>query len=86
MHNLFQFFFYASSFNSILQASFNSQDGWKQVVDPVLQATCSKESLLVVISITNKCISSESWSRPSIEDVLWNLQYASQIQGTADGG
>ncbi|KAG5046150.1 hypothetical protein JHK86_015556 [Glycine max] len=67
-------------------ASFNSQDGWKQVVDPVLQATCSKESLLVVISITNKCISSESWSRPSIEDVLWNLQYASQIQGTADGG
>ncbi|KAH1126366.1 hypothetical protein AAZX31_06G163800 [Glycine max] len=69
-----------------VMASFNSQDGWKQVVDPVLQATCSKESLLVVISITNKCISSESWSRPSIEDVLWNLQYASQIQGTADGG
>ena len=68
-----------------VMASFNSQDGWKQVVDPVLQATCSKESLLVVISITNKCISSESWSRPSIEDVLWNLQYASQIQATPDG-
>ncbi|KAG4392678.1 hypothetical protein GLYMA_04G194450v4 [Glycine max] len=68
-----------------VMASFNSQDGWKQIVDPVVQATCSKESLLVVISITNKCISSESWSRPSIEDVLWNLQYASQIQATPDG-
>ncbi|KAK7411034.1 hypothetical protein VNO78_02377 [Psophocarpus tetragonolobus] len=68
-----------------VMASFNSQDGWKQIVDPVVQATCSKESLFVVISITNKCISQESWSRPSIEDVLWNLQYASQTQATADG-
>ncbi|KAK7350696.1 hypothetical protein VNO77_09574 [Canavalia gladiata] len=68
-----------------VMASFNDQDGWKQVVDPVVQATCSKESLFIVISITNKCISTESWSRPSIEDVLWNLQYASQVQATADG-
>jgi len=68
-----------------LQASLNSEDGWKQIVEAVVQATCSKESLFVVISITNKCISPESWNRPSIEDVLWNLQYASQIQATADG-
>ena len=68
-----------------LQASFNSQDGWKQIVDPVVQATCSRESLSTVISITNKCISPESWSRPSIEDVLWNFQYAAQVQATADG-
>ncbi|KAK7302227.1 hypothetical protein RJT34_13111 [Clitoria ternatea] len=68
-----------------VMASFNSQDGWKEIVDPVVQATCSKESLFIVISITNKCISPESWSRPSIEDVLWNLQYASQVQATADG-
>lgn len=70
---------------SNLQASFNSQDEWKQIVDPVVQATCCKESLSVVIAITNKCISTESWSRPSIEDVLWNLQYASQVQTTAEG-
>ncbi|TKY73623.1 inactive leucine-rich repeat receptor protein kinase [Spatholobus suberectus] len=68
-----------------VMVSFNSQDDWKQIVDPVVQATCSKESLFVVISITNKCVTPESWSRPSIEDVLWNLQYASQIQATADG-
>ncbi|XP_019417686.1 PREDICTED: probable inactive leucine-rich repeat receptor-like protein kinase At3g03770 [Lupinus angustifolius] len=67
-------------------ASFSThQDGWKQIVDPVVQATCCKESVFIVISITNKIISPESWSRPSIEDVLWNLQYASQVQATADG-
>ncbi|BAT79342.1 inactive leucine-rich repeat receptor-like protein [Vigna angularis] len=70
---------------SNVMATFNSQDGWKGIVDPIVQATCSKESLFVVISITNKCISPESWNRPSIEDVLWNLQYASQIQATDDG-
>lgn len=68
-----------------LQASFNSQDGWKQIVDPIVQATGSPESLGIVISITNKCISPESWSRPSIEDILWNLQHASQVQATTDG-
>ncbi|CAJ1975030.1 unnamed protein product [Sphenostylis stenocarpa] len=66
-------------------ATFNTQDGWKKIVDPVVQATCSKESLFVVISTANKCISPESWNRPSIEEVLWNLQYASQIQAKADG-
>lgn len=69
---------------SNFQASFNNQDDWKQIVDPVVQATCCKESLSTVISITNKCISTEPWSRPSIEDVLWNLQYATQVQTTAD--
>ncbi|XP_057727383.1 probable inactive leucine-rich repeat receptor-like protein kinase At3g03770 isoform X1 [Arachis stenosperma] len=67
------------------RGSFNSQDWWKQIVDPIVMSTCSKESLSIVISISNKCISPESWSRPSIEDVLWNLQYASQVQATADG-
>ncbi|KAJ7956071.1 Tyrosine-protein kinase [Quillaja saponaria] len=66
-------------------ASFISQDGWKRTVDPIVQATCSRESLSVVISITNKCVSPDSWNRPSIEDVLWNLQYAAQVQATADG-
>lgn len=67
-----------------VMACFNSEDGWKRIVDPVVQATCCQESLFTVISITNKSISTESWSRPSIEDVLWNLQYASQVQATAD--
>ncbi|KAF3436853.1 hypothetical protein FNV43_RR19606 [Rhamnella rubrinervis] len=62
----------------------NSQDGRKRIVEPVVLTTSSQESLSIVISIMNKCISPES-SRPSFEDVLWNLQYAAQVQATADG-
>lgn len=65
-------------------ASFGSQDGRKRIVDPVVLTSCSQESLSTVISITNKCISPESSNRPSLEDVLWNLQYAAQVQATAD--
>ncbi|KAM2557784.1 hypothetical protein TB2_014868 [Malus domestica] len=66
-------------------ASLNSQDGRKQIVEPAILATCSQESLSIVISIMNKCICPES-SRPSFEDILWNLQYAVQVQEeTADG-
>ncbi|KAI3520689.1 hypothetical protein L1887_10139 [Cichorium endivia] len=64
--------------------SFGSQDGRQRIVDPVVLTTCSQESLSIVISITNKCISIEPANRPSFEDVLWNLQYAAQVQTTAD--
>ncbi|KAF8378119.1 hypothetical protein HHK36_029456 [Tetracentron sinense] len=65
-------------------ASFGSQDGRRRIVDPIVLSTCSQESLSTVVSITNKCISPESSSLPSFEDVLWNLQYAAQVQMTAD--
>lgn len=66
-------------------ASCNSQEGRQKSLNPIVLATSSQESLSVVITITNKCICSESWSRPSFEDILWNLQYAVQVQATADG-
>ncbi|KAI9384679.1 hypothetical protein POPTR_012G095600v4 [Populus trichocarpa] len=66
-------------------ASCNSQEGRQKPLNPIVLATSSQESLSVVITITNKCICSESWSRPSFEDILWNLQYAVQVQATADG-
>ncbi|XP_028075260.1 probable inactive leucine-rich repeat receptor-like protein kinase At3g03770 [Camellia sinensis] len=65
-------------------ASFGSQDGRRRIVDPIVLTTSTQESLSIVISITNKCISPESSTRPSFEDVLWNLQYAAQVQATAD--
>ncbi|KAL6182591.1 hypothetical protein ACLB2K_044010 [Fragaria x ananassa] len=65
-------------------ASLNTQEGRKQLVEPIVLATCSQQSLSIVISIMSKCISPEA-SRPSFEDILWNLQYAVQVQATADG-
>ncbi|KAK4272174.1 hypothetical protein QN277_020762 [Acacia crassicarpa] len=66
------------------KASFGSQDGRRKIVDPIVLTTCSQESLSIAVSITTKCISPEPSCRPSFEDVLWNLQYAAQVQATAD--
>ncbi|KAF5732207.1 inactive leucine-rich repeat receptor-like protein kinase [Tripterygium wilfordii] len=65
-------------------AFLNNQEERLRVVDAMVMATCSQESLSIVVGIMNKCIHSESWSRPSFEDILWNLQYAAQVQSTAD--
>ncbi|KAJ4841643.1 hypothetical protein Tsubulata_034074 [Turnera subulata] len=65
-------------------ASFGSQDGRRKIVDPTVLTTCSQESLSILVSITSKCISPEPSTRPSFEDVLWNLQYAAQVQAMAD--
>ncbi|RZC69990.1 hypothetical protein C5167_033104 [Papaver somniferum] len=64
--------------------SFSSHDDRRRIVDPIVLSSSTQESLSIVISITNKCISPEVSSRPSFEDVLWNLQYAAQVQATAD--
>ncbi|XVF57837.1 hypothetical protein PTKIN_Ptkin07bG0014700 [Pterospermum kingtungense] len=64
--------------------SFGSQDGRKRIVDPTVLTTCSQESLSIMVSITGKCICPDPSSRPSFEDVLWNLQYAAQVQAAAD--
>lgn len=66
-----------------MQASLQSQDGRKRIVEPAVLATSSQESLLIVLSLMQKCISPDA-SRPSFEDILWNLQYAAQVQATAD--
>ncbi|KAH1038969.1 hypothetical protein J1N35_040712 [Gossypium stocksii] len=65
-------------------ASFGSQDGRKRIVDPAVLMTSSQESLSIIVSITRKCTRPEPSSRPSFEDVLWNLQYAAQVQATTD--
>ncbi|XP_022736228.1 probable inactive leucine-rich repeat receptor-like protein kinase At3g03770 isoform X2 [Durio zibethinus] len=66
-------------------ASLSNQDGRAGIMNPAVSATCSQQSIAIVISITNKCICPELWSRPSFEDILWNLQYAAQVQANADG-
>ncbi|KAG2557434.1 probable inactive leucine-rich repeat receptor-like protein kinase At3g03770 isoform X1 [Panicum virgatum] len=68
-----------------LVISISSQEEREEVLDPVVIGTSSQDSLSVVVSIMIKCLSVESSTRPSIEEVLWNLQYAAQVQVTADG-
>lgn len=72
-------------FSDELDKSFSSQEERRGMIDPNILSSCSQESLSIVISIMSKCLSPEPSTRPSIEDVLWNLQYAAQVQATADG-
>ncbi|KAK9170170.1 hypothetical protein Syun_002310 [Stephania yunnanensis] len=50
------------------------------IVNPVISNACSEESLKTVINICSRALSKELAERPSIEDVLWNLQFAAQVQ------
>ncbi|CAM6104517.1 unnamed protein product [Calypogeia fissa] len=53
------------------------------LIDPVLVGDCEGESLSTVIDIGIKCLSDDMGARPSMEDVLWNLQYAVQVHDTS---
>ena len=57
-----------------------------ECIDPRILGTCTMESLETVMDITIKCLCEEPMGRPSMEDVVWNLQYALQVQKSSIGG
>uniref|UniRef100_A0A0D3CMZ3 Protein kinase domain-containing protein n=1 Tax=Brassica oleracea var. oleracea TaxID=109376 RepID=A0A0D3CMZ3_BRAOL len=64
-----------------LQASISADDGARRsMVDPAVHRTCSDQSLKTMMEICVRCLLKDPLERPSIEDVLWNLQFASQVQ------
>ncbi|KAK8939589.1 putative LRR receptor-like serine/threonine-protein kinase [Platanthera guangdongensis] len=64
-----------------LQKSLNeSADKLGTVVDPTIRNTFAHESLRRAAEICVNCVSKDAKDRPSIDDVLWNLQYCVQIQ------
>lgn len=52
----------------------------RNVMDPFIRRQCCDESLKSVMEICLRCLSEEPTKRPSVEDVLWNLQFAAQVQ------
>ncbi|XP_030551039.1 probable inactive leucine-rich repeat receptor-like protein kinase At3g03770 isoform X2 [Rhodamnia argentea] len=65
----------------LVQVSLLADDGARRsIVDHTLQKKCSDESLRVMMDICIRCLSEEQSHRPSVEDVLWNLQFATQVQ------
>ncbi|KAF3331153.1 putative inactive leucine-rich repeat receptor-like protein kinase [Carex littledalei] len=52
----------------------------RAIADPEACNICSDESLRTVMEICLRCLSKDPTQRPSIEDVLWNLQFAAQVQ------
>ncbi|KGN51894.1 probable LRR receptor-like serine/threonine-protein kinase At1g14390 [Cucumis sativus] len=50
------------------------------VIDASIQGSFAFDSLKTTIQIAINCLSKDPNKRPSIEDVLWNLQYSMQVQ------
>ncbi|XP_009797737.1 probable inactive leucine-rich repeat receptor-like protein kinase At3g03770 [Nicotiana sylvestris] len=52
----------------------------KNVVDPAIRNYCLDESLKTMIEICSRCLLQDAEDRPSVEDAIWNLQFAAQVQ------
>ncbi|CAL5418232.1 unnamed protein product [Camellia sinensis] len=52
----------------------------REAIDPSIRGTFAHESLKTAVEITMKCLNKDSISHPTIEDVLWHMQYSIQVQ------
>ncbi|TXG49223.1 hypothetical protein EZV62_025098 [Acer yangbiense] len=67
----------------LLQGSITKDDAArKSIVDPEIKNECSDESLKRMMELCVMCLSNQPTHRPSIEDILWNLQFATQVQNS----
>uniref|UniRef100_J3MFE4 non-specific serine/threonine protein kinase n=1 Tax=Oryza brachyantha TaxID=4533 RepID=J3MFE4_ORYBR len=64
----------------ISEAIAEDPDLLKDMADPAIRGTFAVESLSTVAEIALNCTASDPSSRPSMEDVIWNLQYSMQVQ------
>ena len=55
----------------------------EDIVDPSLKGQINPDSLRKFIETTEKCLQECSTDRPTMSDVLWDLEYALQLQQTA---
>lgn len=65
-----------------LLVSIGTDEARKSIVDPAVMNECSDESLKRMMELCLHCLSNEPMDRPSVEDALWNLQFATQIQNS----
>lgn len=52
----------------------------RSIVDPAVYRECSDAALRTVMELCVKCISDAPSHGTSIEDVIWNMQFAAQVQ------
>ncbi|KAK9006853.1 hypothetical protein V6N11_019184 [Hibiscus sabdariffa] len=52
----------------------------RRVADPAVRTSCSDQSLKTMMEICVRCVVKEPAGRPSVDDVVWNLQFAAQVE------
>ncbi|XP_078436390.1 putative receptor-like protein kinase At4g39110 [Wolffia australiana] len=58
----------------------------EKIVDSAIAGTAGKESLNKFVEAAEKCLAEHGVDRPTMGDVLWNLEHALQLQSASDGG
>ncbi|KAH0721166.1 hypothetical protein KY290_006083 [Solanum tuberosum] len=66
--------------NQLQESIMSNAMSRKNMVDPAIRNSCSDESLKTMIEICCRCLEQDTEDMPSVEDVIWNLQFAAQVE------
>ncbi|KHN43182.1 Receptor-like protein kinase ANXUR2 [Glycine soja] len=58
----------------------------EDLIDPCLKGKINPESLNKFVDTAEKCLSDHGTDRPSMNDLLWNLEFALNLQENVEGG